>query len=85
MKETTYSTTIIAKGLQAFDEASHFLGELSCGGDFRKKDVVFYYLDSKHEQIARLNQKENKIELSDKVEGWIVDSINHIIKQENVR
>ncbi|MEK6833774.1 MAG: hypothetical protein AABY32_07055 [Nanoarchaeota archaeon] len=83
MVKREYKTKIELKGEQAYDEVSHFLNEISFGMCYMK-DGVKYSLDIKNkEAIAKLNQKKNTIELTDKVEDWIVESINHINKIEN--
>lgn len=84
MEEGIYTTKIITSSLQAYDKINHFLWQLSYGGDLRRKDVVFYYLDKKHEMVAKLNNEEKTIELTDKVESRFINRINHILKLESV-
>jgi hypothetical protein len=79
-----YTTKIDFGGEEAYGEVSSFLEDISFG----KKDCnknTFYFFDECKEGVAKLNSKKNTIELTDKVEGWIVESINHINEQNGVK
>lgn len=84
MKRELYKVKIEAGGEKAYDEISSFLSEISFGVNW-DGNSVFYSLDKKKEGVAKLNSKKNTIELTDKVEGWVIDSINNIKRQESVR
>jgi hypothetical protein len=84
MVKSNYQIKIEAGGEKVYNEISSFLNGISFE-TYRNGDNLFYYLDKKKEGIAKVNSKKSTIELTDKVEGWIINSINRIKKQEGVR
>lgn len=84
MKGKLYTIKIETGGEKAYDEVSFFLSGISCGYNWNGNNT-FYFLDIKKDGIAKLSSKKNTIELTDKVEGWIIDPINNLIHQEKIR
>ena len=84
MEKIRYHLKIEACGEQAYDEIGSFLGGISFGHEYNR-GRTYYFLDLNKEGVAKLNATKKTIELSDKVEGWIIESINHINEQERVR
>jgi len=84
MVKKLYTTKIEAASEQAYDEISSFLSEISFGQEHDNSNM-YYFTAKKREGKIKLNPKKNTIELTDKIEGWIIDSINHINHLERVR
>lgn len=86
MTEEDYKTKINVTSEQAYDEISSFIGNISVGCK-GYVDGFVYFLDVDGVGAARVktNSKKRTVELTDMVDEWIFDSINHINKQEKVR
>jgi hypothetical protein len=86
MIKRIYNTKIELKGEQAYYEVSHYLSGICSGIDYSStKNYFFYFLDADKTQVARFNEKKKTVELTDKVKQDIIDSINYIKRQEEIR
>lgn len=66
---------------KAYDEVMVYIGK------FPKRirhdeNYTYYTFDNGELQVIRTNRKERTIEISDKVEPEIIESINHIARTE---
>lgn len=81
MVKREYLTKINVEGDYAYKQINSFINKISV-----KKDVciggVTYFLDNSMEGVARLNRHKNILELTDKVEEWIFNSINELNKKQ---
>ena len=81
MANRIYKTKIELNDEKIYDGVISFLGGVSFGIEYGLENVL-YSLDKNKEGVARLNPNKYTIELTDKVEKWIIDSINNMKKQK---
>jgi len=72
-----YRTKINLEGEYAYEDVSLFLEKISLECDKYKHGGV-YFLDKDRYQRTRVDSKNKTVELTDKVEEWIFNSINEL-------
>ena len=72
----------ITMGEKAYDEVSAFIGMRLKGKARFDGGYTYYTLNGDETQIIRANGDARTIEISDKVDPELVESINHIIRTE---
>ncbi len=77
MVDRDYKTKIEIMSKRAYEEVNSFIGKISFEHN-RYKHGDIYFLDLTREGIVRTNSDKKTVELTDKVESWIFDSINQI-------
>lgn len=78
MIKRVYTTKIELKGTQAYDEIHSFLYDISSRIEYAGGFNILYSFNRSKEPVAKLNSKDNRLELKSKVKKWIVDTINQI-------
>ena len=76
--------TRIEAGSESYNKISLFLSEIAFKSKYTKESL-FYFLDSRDRGIAKLNSEKKTIELTDKVEEWIINSIDKINKKGDMK
>ncbi len=70
-----YKTKIDVEGKIAYENINGFMEKIAFQKDNYRNGTI-YFLDSTNEGIVKLDSKKKTIELTDKVEEWIFNSIN---------
>jgi len=72
-----YKTKIDVEGEVAYKNISGFMEKIAFQKDNYKNGTI-YFLDSTNESIVKADSKKKTIELTDKVEEWVFNSINDL-------
>lgn len=72
-----YPTKINIEKEKVYDEIKGFIKKIAIQEREYNGGIV-YFLDSSREGVIRANFNNKTFELTDKVEEWVFDSINHI-------
>ncbi len=81
MLDKEYKTKISIESQQAYEDISLFIEKISFEQDKYKYGSI-YFLDSSRRSVVRTNSKKKIVELTDKVEEWVFDSINELNKKD---
>ena len=85
MPKINYPVKIDFPSEKEYLEACRFLGEVSFGSTNLVGGDKHYFIDKNREGIARVNSENRTIELTDKVEPDIIDTIKYIKKHGRVK
>ena len=77
-----YDKIIKSVSRKAYDEVSAFIGIQLGGQQTFDEKGIYYILNRDGKQIIRMNQKEGKIEISNRVNAGVAESIEHIVQTE---
>lgn len=72
-----YKTKIEIVSKLAYDDINSFIEKISFEQDIYKNGKT-YFLDKNRESIIRTDFKKKTVELTDKVEEWVFNSINEL-------
>ncbi len=81
MFKREYSTKINVEGDYAYKQINSFVDKISAKKDISRGGVT-YFLDNSFEGVVRLNRYKCSVELTDKVEEWVFNSINELNKKQ---
>jgi len=84
MEDELYKIKFELKTEYAYEEVDSLLDEISFSSN-SVGDFTNYFLDENKEKIVRLNPKNKTVELTDKIDKWIINSIEHVKKVELIK
>ncbi len=76
-----YKTRINIEGENAYEDIMGFIEKISFEWDKYKQGTV-YFLDETRKSKIRIDSKNKTLELTDKVEEWVFNSINELNKKK---
>lgn len=76
-----YKTKIQVEGERAYQDILTFVETISSKG-FRYGHGSMYFMDKERDSVVRMNLWNKTVELSDKVEEWVFNTINDLNKKD---
>jgi len=76
-----YKTKIEIVSRLAYEDISSFIEKISFEKDIYKNGKT-YFLDENRESIIRADSKKKTVELTDRVDEWIFNSINELNRKK---
>ncbi|GEM_PF-1613392 len=76
-----YKTKIEIVSRLAYEDINSFIEKISFEKDIYKNGKT-YFLDENRESIIRADSKKKTVELTDRVDEWIFNSINELNRKK---
>jgi virulence-associated protein VapD len=76
-----YKTKIEIVSRLAYEDINSFIEKISFEKDIYKNGKT-YFLDENRESIIRADSKKKTVELTDRVDEWIFNSINELKRKK---